>query len=376
MISRAGGVAAGATASPSTSHQFQQPSRRVTIKPSRRAREILYLSVDLVHYCPIGSGPFYNIMVPPNNSSAAAAAASVSDDSSSCASVESAVAFAYVDFSGVDFGSDGSINDYHSVQKACDAIHNSSMEQVRVVRKSSKMTAQNADIPDGQQPNPNERVHDPSLFAAQTRRVQNLAKWYELGIRPSLSSSSLLNMAAHANKDDDILTSEEDDLTTLLMRCLQAHDDLNTNLPPHPRGKYENHLKVDISTIKDAGNGLYTTVQIPKGDVVCHYSGYRHDYQSQKRLKDRTYLLKLQNGWPKFDRRNDGFVDALLCKDVLARYINDPREEERCNVKFEHIQQPDVWHCPVVALRDIAPGEELFVSYGPRYWEESRMIGG
>lgn len=98
--------------------------------------------------------------------------------------------------------------------------------------------------------------------------------------------------------------------------------------------------------------------------------------QSQKRLKDRSYVLKLQNGWPKHDRRNDGFVDALPCKKVLARYINDPLLEERCNVKFENIKEPRIWYCPVVAQRDIEEGEELFISYGPRYWETSRMIGG
>lgn len=80
--------------------------------------------------------------------------------------------------------------------------------------------------------------------------------------------------------------------------------------------------------------------------------------------------------------KNDGFVDALPTTNVLGRYINDPIgpsgsvNEERCNVKFSHIQQPGIWHCPVIALRDIEEGEELFISYGPRYWAESRMIGG
>lgn len=75
-------------------------------------------------------------------------------------------------------------------------------------------------------------------------------------------------------------------------------------------------------------------------------------------------------------RRNDGFIDALPTPSVKARYINDPMNEDKCNVKFEHIQEPDIWFCPVVAQRDILPDEELFVSYGPRYWNESRMIGG
>jgi hypothetical protein len=126
-------------------------------------------------------------------------------------------------------------------------------------------------------------------------------------------------------KDDDLFQSENDDLALLLLRSIEAQDDLNANLPPHPNGKYESQLKISPSTIEDAGNGLFAMISIPKGDVICYYTGYRHDYQSQKRLRDRSYVLKLQNGWPKHDRRNDGFVDALPCKSVLARYINDPR---------------------------------------------------
>ena len=288
-------------------------------------------------------------------------------------SVDSDNAFAYMDFSGVDFGDGPPSNNSTSIQmhKALDEIIINTQQEKMNVAKSIQNQFDN--LPGGQESTAS-REHDPKLFAVQERRVKNLTKWYELGIRPSLSSSSL-NREAHI-EDADILQTEQDDLSTLLLRSLQAQDERNTNLPPHPTGDYESHLKVAPSTIPNAGNGLFTSINIPKGEVVCHYTGYRHDYQSQKRLRDRTYVLKLQNGWPKFDRRNDGFVDALPCQEVLARYINDPREEERCNVKFEHVQQPGIWHCPVVALRDIEVGEELFVSYGPRYWEESRMIGG
>ena len=289
-------------------------------------------------------------------------------------SIDDDNAFAYMDFTGVDFGSSASAKDKtHSSSDMNDVLDDTAMYKKINVTKTIREKKSN--LPSGQLPNSNKKEHDPTLFAVQTRRVQNLTKWYELGIRPSVSSSCLLNKEAHA-QDGDILSSECDDLPTLLLRSLEAQDELNTNLPPHPTGKYETHLKIAPSTILGAGNGLFADAPISKGDTVCHYTGYRHDYQSQKRLRDRTYVLKLQNGWPKNDRRNDGFVDALPCKEVLARYINDPRVEEKCNVKFEHIQQPGVWYCPVVALRDINVGEELFISYGPRYWQESRMIGG
>ncbi|KAL7529930.1 hypothetical protein ACHAXR_004822 [Thalassiosira sp. AJA248-18] len=291
---------------------------------------------------------------------------SKADDDDSC-SIDSDVAFSFVDFSGVDFGDD---DDEPTDKMAPDESHQGKCSKKEDIReKYEKQKDQGAqqliEIPDGQVLQ-ERHIHDPQLFKAQTRRVQNLCKWHELGIRPSLSSASLLNIAAHRHKDDDLFACE-DDLEMLLLRSLQAQDDLNTNLPPHPLGEYEDSLKVAPSTIPDAGKGLFATSHIPKGVNVCYYTGYRHHYQSQKRLKNREYILNLQN---------DGFVDPFPTKDVLARFINDPKNEDQCNVKFEYIEEPGIWYCPVVAQRDIAAGEEVFISYGPRYWSESRTIKG
>jgi hypothetical protein len=314
-----------------------------------------------------------------------------SDDSSrsDSISIDSDVAFAFVDFSGVDFG--GGVSEEGNVTEKNQNVNDAKLQHLidlsetrrahpgeavkcndaEKCQKRKEQTMKCAEFPDGQKLQKRE-THDPDLFKAQSRRVHNLCQWYDLGIRPSLSSSSLLNLAAHENKDEDLFNVKVDDLQTLLFRSIQAQDDLNTNLPPHPRGEYEDILMVAPSTIIGAGNGLFVTAHIPKGEVVCNYAGYRHHYQSQKRFKGkaRAYILKLQNGWPKNDRRNDGFVDAFSTEDILARFINDPKLEERCNVTFKYIQEPGIWHCPVVSLRDIAAGEELFISYGPRYWSD------
>ena len=298
-------------------------------------------------------------------------------DDQSCSSddlsVDSDVAFAFVDFTGVNFGDD---EPKKVAPKDCPLVAPATVvkEQVPQNTASKLKQQQPIEMPNGQelQQRP---IHDGELFKAQQRRVENLCKWYELGSRPSMKAKDVLNIAAHKDKDEDLF-AEKDDLNKLLLCSIEAQDDLNTNLPPHPLGKYEDNLEIAPSTIEGAGNGLFTKVPIPKGEVVCFYTGCRHTYQSQKRLKNRAYVLKLQNGWPKHDRKNDGFIDALPTKDVLARYINDARSEEKCSVKFENIQEPGIWYCPVVAQRDIAEGEELFVSYGTRYWSESRMIGG
>jgi hypothetical protein len=312
-------------------------------------------------------------------------------------SIDSDVAFTLVDFSGVDFGDDEEAHDVAvSEEEAFNVteIFQNKNEEMLVpdCQKSQERNAYSVEagkcnhttekhqkrkeqkleyieMPDGQTLQ-KRHTHNPDLFEAQSRRVHNLCQWYELGIRPSLSSSSMLNLAAHKHKDEDLFNANVDDLQTLLLRSIHAQDDLNTNLPPHPLGDF--HLKVAPSTIQDAGNGLFALENIPKGAIACYYSGNRHHYQSQKRFKGkaRAYLLKLQNGWPSYDRRNDGFLDALPTEGVLARFINDPRLEERCNVTFKHIKEPGIWHCPVVSLRDIVAGEELFISYGPAYWSD------
>jgi hypothetical protein len=299
--------------------------------------------------------PLSSTMAPPDDT----------DHSDESASIDSDVAFAFVDFSGVDFGDDH----FHFESNHPSTTENRNQNERKLIPITiKKMNI--IDMPDGQHLEIR-HAHDPLLFEAQNRRLKNLLQWFELGIRPCLSSCKL-NMLAHEHKDEDLFNNQVDDLPKLLLRSLEAQDDLNTNLPPHKIGEYENSLKVAPSTIEGAGNGLFATAHIPKGAVVCNYSGFRHHYQSQKRFKGsaRAYVLKLQNGWPKHNRMNDGFVDALPTEDVLARFINDPKLEERCNVKFEHIQEPGIWHCPVVSLRDIEEGEELYISYGPVYWAE------
>jgi hypothetical protein len=181
-------------------------------------------------------------------------------------SVDSDVAFAFFDFSGVDFGEDDK-HDSTDTEKHADILANTA----ETVRKASLLKRQT--FPGGQDPE-EEHEHNPELFQAQCLRVDNLYKWYELGLRPSLADKR--NLAAHAKKDEDLFQSSTDDLNKLLLQSIEAQDEVNKNLPPHPMAEHERHLRVATSTIEGAGNGLFTTIFIPKGTVVCHYTGYRH----------------------------------------------------------------------------------------------------
>lgn len=117
-------------------------------------------------------------------------------------------------------------------------------------------------------------------------------------------------------------------------------------------------IEVRDSRIPHAGNGLFATRKHAQGDVICAYTGTIYASKVAWKLADKSYLMKLGDG---------KYVDALHSLDVAARYINDCRGKlGGYNVTFE--KRPEEDRALVVAMRDIANGEELFVNYGRFYW--------
>ena len=132
-------------------------------------------------------------------------------------------------------------------------------------------------------------------------------------------------------------------------------------------------LKVALSTIPNAGNGLYATQHIQTNDLVCHYSGLIHNFKSKNELVDQSYVLYLQYS-DIFDE--DIFVNAKTVMAVKARYLNDPLNPDLYNVKWHHSQtNKNNLRCGVIAIKDIYPGDELFIEYGSDYWDSSDVQG-
>ncbi|TYZ66092.1 hypothetical protein PybrP1_013016 [[Pythium] brassicae (nom. inval.)] len=117
-------------------------------------------------------------------------------------------------------------------------------------------------------------------------------------------------------------------------------------------------LQVQPSRLLNAGRGLFATRAFAQGSVVCVYTGEVLESARAWKLADKTYLMKLGGG---------RYVDARRCPRVLARYMNDCRGRlGGFNVTLD--KRPSEGRALVVALRDIAAGEELFVDYGRLYW--------
>lgn len=133
---------------------------------------------------------------------------------------------------------------------------------------------------------------------------------------------------------------------------------------PHAQVAYEGTLAVRPSQIPNAGNGVFTTVAIPKDTVLGAYGGEfitEQEFLRRAAAGQWTYMMGL------LDCARD-HTGGLLTIDgirgnVFTRMNYAPAEFQ--NVRFEKVCEPPF--VKIVALRDIAAGEELWVDYGPRY---------
>src|SRR4026209_1026853 len=108
-------------------------------------------------------------------------------------------------------------------------------------------------------------------------------------------------------------------------------------------------IPFEVKTYSIAGSGAFAIAPIRGGDTVIEYIGERISKQeSLKRCIDgNNYIFQIND---EFDI--DGSIEANV-----ARFIN-----HSCAPNAE--AQLDDEHVWIVALRDIAPGEEITFNYG------------
>lgn len=133
---------------------------------------------------------------------------------------------------------------------------------------------------------------------------------------------------------------------------------------PRAQATYEQSLEVRTSRIPHAGNGVFTTVHIPRGAYLGAYGG---ELITEEEYRRRAVAGKWQYMMGLLDcaTPNSGGLLTIdgIRGNVFTRMNYAPAEFQ--NVTFEKIcEAPFV---RIVALRDIAAGEELWVDYGPRY---------
>jgi len=127
--------------------------------------------------------------------------------------------------------------------------------------------------------------------------------------------------------------------------------------------KEADYLYINESQIPNSGKGLFTAIPIYKDEIISVFKG---KILSKKEAESRA----LNNNDAYFINMPDGTIlDSMKVK-CFAKYANDAlgfvKSKYKINSKITLDENGNV--C-IVANRDIIMGEEIFCSYGKKYWK-------
>jgi SET domain-containing protein len=133
---------------------------------------------------------------------------------------------------------------------------------------------------------------------------------------------------------------------------------IQTNSIEAPESDY---LYIKSSQIKNAGKGLFTAIDIYKNEIISLFKG---EIIANKEAKKRAkYFINLLD---------DSILDSMHT-DCYAKYANDTAGLSKSNFKNNaKITLDEDNNVCITASRKIKSGEEVFCSYGKRYWKKHR----
>ncbi|MFT7352353.1 MAG: SET domain-containing protein [Flavobacterium sp.] len=124
------------------------------------------------------------------------------------------------------------------------------------------------------------------------------------------------------------------------------------------------YLYLKESQVPNSGRGLFTAIEIYKEEIIAYFNGEILSYEeSQLRAKNTTasYFMNLPNG------------TILDCYAIsgFAKYANDAKGFSKSEFKNNAlITLDDNGKVCLIAKRKIKSEEEIFCSYGKKYWEK------
>ncbi len=136
-----------------------------------------------------------------------------------------------------------------------------------------------------------------------------------------------------------------------------------SNNPQNIEALEEDYLYVIASQIPASGMGLHTAITIYKDEVIALFKGEslsNLEANARALLGKNQYFISLLNG---------GIMDSANT-DCFAKYANDANgslNTFKNNAKISLNEQSEI--C-LIATKKIKIGEEIFCSYGKRYWGE------
>jgi hypothetical protein len=128
--------------------------------------------------------------------------------------------------------------------------------------------------------------------------------------------------------------------------------------------KEEDYLYIQKSQIENSGNGLFTAIEVYKEEIISIFKGKtitNTEAESIVKLNEDKYFINLL----------DGTILDSNTVDCFAKYANDSNGFIKSKYKNNSkITLDDANNVCLVATKNIKSNEEIFCSYGIRYWKK------
>lgn len=126
------------------------------------------------------------------------------------------------------------------------------------------------------------------------------------------------------------------------------------------------YLYIQDSQITNAGKGLFTAIDIYHNEIISIFKGeILTDSEAQKRVSegnDRYFINML-----------DGSILDSMNVDCFAKYANDAEAFSKLEFKNNSkITLDDDDNVCIVATKKIKSQQEIFCSYGVKYWKKHK----
>lgn len=169
-------------------------------------------------------------------------------------------------------------------------------------------------------------------------------------------------------------------------KSLQAKYDRDVQLyfkndAPHVQKELERNrdrLEIRLSTLPNAGLGLFASRDIEKDQILGQYKGIMATPSDILNPKSAyTYVLHEPGEANKYTGKDGLLIDAgPIYHDNLVKFANDcdrTSKDPQChNARFEIIGPEDVSILVVRSTRPIRANEEVVAPYGKDYWDTER----
>jgi hypothetical protein len=123
------------------------------------------------------------------------------------------------------------------------------------------------------------------------------------------------------------------------------------------------YLYTATSQIPNAGKGLITAIPIYKGEIIALFKGeILTNFQAKSRAEkgEDNYFINML----------DGSIMDSADVECFAKYANDANGLVQSPYKNNSkIALDEMENVCLIATRGIKTGEEIFCSYGKRYWQ-------